>query len=85
MLPFTLAGRACVQKIEIPVAVRKHPNQNKRISRSLDQREMLLSLLTEKHLGDIDFSPTWNIRREPEYMEGDKTDVIYNFYDDTAQ
>ena len=41
--------------------------------------------LTEKYLGDIDFSPTWNIRRKPEYMKGDKTDVIYNFYDDTAQ
>lgn len=47
--------------------------------------KILLSLLTEKYLGDIDFSPTWNIRREPEYMEGDKTDIIYNFYDDTAQ
>ena len=47
--------------------------------------KILLSLLTEKYLGDIDFSPAWNIRRKPEYMEGDKTDVIYNFYDDTAQ
>ena len=47
--------------------------------------KMFLALLIEKYLGDIDFSPAWNIRRKPEYMEGDKTDVIYNFYDDTAQ
>ena len=47
--------------------------------------KMFLALLIEKYLGDIDFSPSWSIRRKPEYMEGDKTDVIYNFYDDTAQ
>ena len=35
--------------------------------------KILLSLLTEKYLGDIDFSPSWNIRREPEHMEGDET------------
>lgn len=47
--------------------------------------KILLSFLTEKYLGDIDFSPAWNVRREPEYMEGDKADVIYNFYDGIAQ
>ncbi len=34
---------------------------------------------------DIDFSPSWNIRREPEHMEGDETCILYNFYDDTAK
>lgn len=47
--------------------------------------KILLSLLTEKYLGDIDFSPSWNIRREPEYMERDQTGIIYDFYDDTAK
>ena len=47
--------------------------------------KILLSLLTEKYLGDIDLSPSWNIRREPEYMEGDQTGVIYYFYDDTSK
>lgn len=46
--------------------------------------KILLSLLTEKYLGDIDFSPSWNICREPEYMEGDETCIFYNFYDDTS-
>lgn len=45
--------------------------------------KILLSLLTEKYLGDIDFSPSWNIRSESKHMEGDKADIIYNFYDDT--
>ena len=47
--------------------------------------KILLSLLTEKYLGDIDFSPSWNIRREPEYMERDQAGVIYNFHDDTSR
>lgn len=34
--------------------------------------KILLSLLTEKYLGDIDFSTSWNIWREPEYMEESK-------------
>lgn len=47
--------------------------------------KILLSLLTEKYLGDIDFSPSWNIRKEPEYMERDETGIFYNFYDDNAK
>ncbi len=47
--------------------------------------KILLSLLTEKYLGDIDFSPSWSIRRKPEHMEGDETCILYNFYDDTAK
>ena len=47
--------------------------------------KMLLALLTEKYLGEIDFSPSWNIRREPEHMEGNQAGVLYNFYDDTSK
>ncbi len=47
--------------------------------------KILLSLLTEKYLGDIDFSPSWNIRSQTEYMEGDEAGILYNFYDDTAK
>ena len=39
--------------------------------------KILLSLLTEKNLGDIDFSPSWNLRRESEHMERDQAGVIY--------
>ena len=46
--------------------------------------KILLSLLIEKYLGDIDFSPSWNIGKEPEYMERDEAGIFYNFYDDTA-
>ena len=44
-----------------------------------------LSLLTEKYLGDIDFSPSWNIRSEPEYMERDEAGILYYFYDDITE
>lgn len=47
--------------------------------------KILLSLLTEKYLGDIDFSPSWNIRREPESMEGDEAGILSNFHDDTTK
>ena len=47
--------------------------------------KILLSLLTEKYPGDIDFSPSWDIRKEPENMERDEAGVFYNFYDDTAK
>ena len=85
MLPFTLAGGACVQTVEIPAAVRKYPDKNKRIRRSVDQWKNPAVTPSEKYLGDIDFSPSWNIRREPEYMEGDQTGIIYDFYDDTER
>ena len=47
--------------------------------------KMLPALLTEKYLGDIDFSPAWNIRSESEHMERNQAGVLYNFYDDTAK
>ena len=47
--------------------------------------KILLSLLTEKYLGDIDFSPSWNKCKEQEYMEGNEAGDFYNFYDDNAK
>lgn len=47
--------------------------------------KILLSLLTEKYLGDIDFSPSWNICRKPEHMEGDEDGVFYDFFDADAK
>lgn len=43
--------------------------------------KILLSLLTEKYLGDIDFSPSRNIYSKPEHMEGNEAGILYNFYD----
>ncbi len=47
--------------------------------------KILLSLLTEKYLGDIDFSPSWSMRRKSEHMEGDEACVFYNFFDADAK
>ena len=47
--------------------------------------KMFLALLIEKYLGDIDFSPSWKIRKEPEYMEGDEISIIFNLYDDNPR
>lgn len=61
------------------------PTKTKEAGEAWINGKMLLSLLTEKYLGDIDFSPSWDIRREPEHMEGGEACVIYNFFDDTAR
>ena len=45
------------------------PTKTKEAGETWINGKILLSLLTEKYLGDIDFSPSWNIRIEPEYME----------------
>ncbi len=33
--------------------------------------------LIEKYLGDIDFSPSWNIQTETEYMERNETEEVH--------
>ncbi len=44
------------------------PTKTKEAGETWINGKILLSLLTEKYLGDIDFSPSWNIRSEPEHM-----------------
>jgi len=61
------------------------PTKTKESREVLLNGKILLSLLTEKYPRDIDFSPSWNIRREPEYMAVDQTGIIYDFYDDTPK
>ena len=85
MLPFTLAGGACVQTVEIPAAVRKYPDKNKRIRRSVDQWKNPAVTPSEKYLGDLDFSPSWNIRTETEYMERNEIGKLFDLYDAASQ
>lgn len=47
--------------------------------------KILLSLLTEKYLGDVDFSPSWDIQTGEEHRERNKAGIVFNFYDDTSQ
>lgn len=41
--------------------------------------KMLIALLIEKYLGDIDFSPSWKLRKESELMEGNQTCIAIDF------
>ena len=61
------------------------PTKTEEASEAWINGKILLSLLTEKYLGDVDFSPSWNIRSQSECMEGDEAGILYNFYDDTAK
>lgn len=47
--------------------------------------KMLLALLVEKYLGDIDFSPTWNIRTESECVERDEISILFDLYHVTTK
>lgn len=47
--------------------------------------KMFLALLIEKYLGDIDFSPSWNIRTEPECVERDEIGVLFDLYNVTSR
>lgn len=61
------------------------PTKTKESSEVWLHGKMFLALLIEKYLGDIDFSPSWNIRSEPEYMEGNEAGNLYYFYDDITE
>lgn len=61
------------------------PTKTKESSEVWLNGKMLLALLIEKYLGDIDFSPSWNIRKEPESMERDEVGILFNLYDDTSR
>jgi len=47
--------------------------------------KMFLALLIEKYLGDIDFSPSWNIRTESECVERDEIGVLFDLYNVTSR
>lgn len=61
------------------------PTKTKESSEVWLNGKMFLALLIEKYLGDIDFSPSWNIRKEPESMERDEAGILFNLYDDTSR
>ena len=46
--------------------------------------KMFLALLIEKYLGEIDFSPTWNIRTESECVERNEIGTLFDLYDVTS-
>lgn len=54
------------------------PTKTKEASEVWLNGKMLIALLIEKYLGDIDFSPSWNLRKETKYMEGDETCVTFD-------
>lgn len=56
------------------------PTKTKESSEVWLNGKMFLGLLIEKYLGDIDFSPSWNIRTESEFMEGDEIGMLFNLY-----
>lgn len=73
------------KRLKSLLALGSIPTKTKEASETWINGKILLSLLTEKYLGDIDFSPSGNIRTEQECMERNKTGIIYNFYDAAAK
>lgn len=61
------------------------PTKTKEPSEVWLNGKMFLALLIEKYLGDIDFSPSWNIRTESEYMERNEIGVLFDLYDVTSR
>ena len=61
------------------------PTKTKESSEVWLNGKMFLVLLIEKYLGDIDFSPSWNIRTEPECVERDEIGVLFDRYNVTSR
>ena len=61
------------------------PTKTKESSEVWLNGKMFLALLIEKYLGDIDFSPSWNIRTETEYMERNEIGKLFDLYDAASQ
>lgn len=61
------------------------PTKTKESSEVWLNGKMLLVLLIEKYLGNIDFSPSWNIRTEPKCVERDEIRILFDLYDDTSR
>ena len=40
----------------------------------------ILQISLEKYLGYIDFSPSWELRKESEYMAGNEISISFDFY-----
>ena len=56
------------------------PTKTKEASEVWLNGKMLIAILIEKYLGDIDFSPSCKLRKESEYMEGNKVSISFDFY-----
>ena len=60
------------------------PTKTKESSEVWWNGKMFLALLIEKYLGEIDFSPTWNIRTESECVERNEIGTLFDLYDVTS-
>ena len=56
------------------------PTKTKESSEVWLNGKMFLALLIEKYLGDIDFSPSWNIRAKSECVERDEIGILLDLY-----
>ena len=56
------------------------PTKTKESSEVWLNGKMFLALLIEKYLGDIDFSPSWNIRTEAGCVERDEIGALFDLY-----
>ena len=56
------------------------PTKTKEASETWLNGKMLIALLIEKYLGDIDFSPSWKLRKESEHMERNEVSISFDFY-----
>ena len=61
------------------------PTKTKESSEVWLNGKMFLALLIEKYPGDIDFSPSWNIRTEPECVERDEIGVLFDLCNVTSR
>lgn len=61
------------------------PTKTKESSEVWLNGKMFLALLIEKYLGDIDFSPTWNIRTGSECVERNEIGTLFDLYDATSR
>ena len=73
----SLPASVCAEKGNIPT-------KTKESSEVWLNGKMFLALLIEKYLGDIDFSPSWNIRTESECVEGNEIGTLFDLYDVTS-
>ena len=56
------------------------PTKTEKASEVWLNGKMLIALLIEKYLGDIDFSPSWKLRKESEFVEGNQTCITFDDY-----